>query len=206
MPRTSLAFCGGWSLLLTVGCGSSFSSSSPDTDGSADEAARADSAPDGKGGTPEAGRADASGPEAGQVESGGAEGGGPAEAGGAEGTYCGPMLVCNGTGKQQGSVCCVPTASSPMYSCASSACGCGDTQLDCASDADCGGQHCCIENVTTSCSDGQFVASCQATCPVTAHRLCKPGGAKSECPVLGSCSTDTSAVGLPSSQGFGVCN
>lgn len=117
-------------------------------------------------------------------------------------TYCGPGLICSGSGTQQGNICCVSGGSSPKYACAAEECGCA-TQLDCDRPGDCAGQVCCIRLVMDStCSSGHFVASCESKCE-GGRVMCDPRGIKG-CGAA-SCSGDTSSVGLPSGAGFGIC-
>lgn len=124
---------------------------------------------------------------------------------GPAGTYCGPGLVCTGADMQQGTICCVAGDNPPSYQCAGAECGCA-TQLACSSDAECGvGTHCCIDNrKDTACSNGHWVARCQAVC--LGDQLCDPTGPGTQCLAMKACSPDASNVGLPANAGFGVCN
>ncbi|HEX8796900.1 MAG TPA: hypothetical protein VF765_38375 [Polyangiaceae bacterium] len=143
------------------------------------------------------------GSEGGRSDAAGVEAGPPLEAG-PVGTYCGPDIVCTGTGMQQGSVCCITSNNPPAYGCAGANCGC-DTQLDCSSDAECGALRCCIRNATDSaCSGGHWVARCAADC-VGGFHMCVPGAGAMQCLVGQSCSMDTSNAGLPPQSGFGIC-
>jgi hypothetical protein len=213
MRRASLSCLAGYPLVFVVACGTGFSASSPDGGGSIDGGGGADSVALGEGGGPEAGGGDTGGGETGGPEGGGLEAGGgeagasdtgtPAE-GGSPGTSCGPGLVCNGMGGQQGTICCVDDTSTPSYACAGSDCGCA-TQLACASDADCKGAVCCIDKKTDAgCGGGHFVSSCRATC-LTATHMCDPAQAASACLIPLTCSPDTSTVDLPAGAGFGIC-
>lgn len=141
-----------------------------------------------------------SGSGSGGASEAGTEGGVPVPSG----TYCGPNLVCTGSGMQQGTVCCVSGDNPPSYECAGAQCGCA-TQLDCSSDAECGlGTHCCIDDrKDTACSTGHWIARCQAVC--LAEQLCDPAGPPAQCLAMKSCTSDASNVGLPSNAGFGVC-
>ena len=212
-----------WRLCLVVtlsACGSAFTSGGPDggtreggglkdsgstPDGSVDTGAGKDAAPDSvtlEVGIPDVLVVDVLPPP-------------PSEGGRPSGTYCGPKCSCStsticmgGMGTPGGSLCCVGAA--PTYTCAASSCGCDTTQLDCTRQLDCGsGEHCCISQKTSvACLTGQFVASCQkAACALSlAKEMCDP--ALAGCPKgAPTCSTTTgpSSVGLPPSQGFGVC-
>ena len=209
MRRPSLPSLVGYPLVLLVACGTSFSASGPDSGGSTDAAAGQDSEAASEGGGQEAGGTETGGSEGGGAETGSVEAGGgdtgPSVEGGGPGTYCGPALVCTGTGGQQGTVCCVAKVA-PMYQCAGSDCGC-DTQLDCSSDADCQGNQCCIDTqkVDGGCSTGHFVATCRVACLTAAH-MCDPAKQPSQCRTNQSCSPDASSVGLPAGSGFGICN
>jgi hypothetical protein len=120
-------------------------------------------------------------------------------------TRCGGM-TCNGSGSQQGSLCCVDLTQTPMFGCASCSCGC-TTQLECAVSADCGtGMVCCIK--AEPCGAGpHMVASCTAVGQCTGQRLCNPGGnAVVECASAGTnCSPNTASVSIPANSGYGVC-
>ena len=205
--------------MLVVACGTSFSASAPDGGAPSEGGLGQDSAATKESGSPEAGGSETGGADTGVVETGGSEGGGAetgsVEAGGADtappveaggpGTYCGPGLVCTGTGGQQGTVCCVADQNTPSYQCASADCGC-DTQLDCSSDDDCPASRCCIDKQTdVGCSSGHYVASCRLACLTAAH-MCNPAKQQPQCQAAQSCSTDTSGVALPAGAGFGVCN
>lgn len=142
----------------------------------------------------------------------GIDGGGSASDGassGGGGTQCGPGLLCTGTGGQQGTICCVggATTGSPQYQCAGALCGC-DTQIECASNADCGGSTptCCIrQRVDTGCSGGHIVAMCSADCANGGQQACDPNASQTTCANGQQCASDPTCVGLPPSQGFGVC-
>jgi hypothetical protein len=54
-----------------------------------------------------------------------------------------------------------------------------------------------------TCLSGHYVASCQVSCPTTAH-LCNPSAQFSQCMNTQTCS-DPSSVGLPAGAGFGLC-
>lgn len=124
------------------------------------------------------------------------------------GTQCGPTLLCTGTGGQQGTICCVGSSmGSPQYQCAGASCGC-DTQLECTSNADCGGSTpiCCIrQSAVANCGGGHFVAKCSADCANGGIQACDPNAAQPTCASGQQCVTDATCVGLPPSQGFGVC-
>ncbi len=123
-------------------------------------------------------------------------------------TRCGSM-TCNGMNGQQGDLCCVDPAQSPIFGCASCECGCS-TQLECAVGADCaGGKVCCIEQQSCGSGSTHWVSSCKALASCGGKRLCNPNGnALVECAgsANASCTTDTSSVGIPSGTGYGYCN
>ncbi len=96
---------------------------------------------------------------------------------------------------------------SPQYQCAAASCGC-DTQLECTSSADCGGVTpiCCIrQSAVGNCGGGQFVARCSASCANGGFEACNPNATQQTCSNGQQCATDPTCVGLPQSQGFGVC-
>ena len=113
-------------------------------------------------------------------------------------------MMCTGMGGQQGTVCCVSSGSATAYQCASVSCGCA-TQLDCSSDAECGGLRCCMRNETDSgCAAGHWVGRCATDCVGGSH-MCVPGAGSGQCLPTQSCSMDTTSVGLPTQSGFGIC-
>lgn len=138
-------------------------------------------------------------PESGAAEGGSADGA-SGDGGPATGVVCGAQLACSGTTP----VCCLST-SAP--SCAHTNCGC-DTQLACASDADCKLTGvCCIGNVKDStCGSGHFAAACAVACLGSQSHLCNPN-ASGQCLGGKTCSTnagDLQNVGLPAAP-YGVC-
>jgi hypothetical protein len=209
-----------WQVLLvaTLGaCGSAFSSAGPeggtgegggpsDAGGPADSASKPDTSVDAE-------RAKEAAPDAVTAEGGKSTEAGRVDAGKGKPTYCGAMLECTGTGGQQGTVCCIAGATaSPTYGCATAGCACSDTQLDCAYESDCPGQHCCIGkqiDADAGCPTGHYVAGCQATCGSGFKQLCDPKSLTPGCGgLLKACAqggTFTVPVGLPPDSGFGVC-
>lgn len=201
--------------LLLSACGSAFSSASDG--GSTDASTTAEGGTSEGGGSGDgggtgdgAGAAEGSSGDAGpgdgasdaSTDGGGADGPSTNEAG-ATGTYCGPSLTCTGLGGQQGTVCCVSTATPPSYDCASVDCSCS-TQLSCTDDDGCPGQHCCIdEEKESTCAAGHYVSQCAAVC--TGGHLCNPVGASGQCLVTQTCSENATSVGLPDGEGFGLC-
>jgi len=124
-------------------------------------------------------------------------------------TKCGSM-TCSGTSGQQGDICCVDPAQSPIFSCASCDCGCS-TQLECAVSADCTGtgKVCCIEEQSCGSGSTHWVSSCKVLTSCGGKRLCNPNGnAGVECvgSATASCTTNTSSVGIPSGTGYGYCD
>jgi len=194
--------CGG-SAFTSAGGPDASSSSSGGRDGSSSGSGSGSGSGSSSGGTKDGGRPpDASAGDGATLDGGATCPGSP--------TRCGGSLTCNGTGGQQGDVCCIssPTAS-PTYGCAACGCGCEDTQLDCTRMDNCGGtgQVCCI--VATPCGGGShYVATCQdrVTCGTGGGKvMCIPGGTGQEC-IAGSCSPDTGGVGIPANSGYGICN
>jgi hypothetical protein len=121
--------------------------------------------------------------------------------------------TCTGT-RSPGSVrCCTSVASPTSSNCRTSPCTGCDTELLCASDADCTSPMpvCCIESVPPSltCLNGHYAARCQAACG-NGSRLCIPN--TRTCPGSARCSmssADLQSVGLPvalsTSMSYGVC-
>jgi hypothetical protein len=213
MRASAWACLGVVGLLLGAACGGAAFTASSNDGGTSRDGAGGSSGGSGSGG----GSGSSSGSSSGSASGGSLDGGAAADGAGIEGgpacgttpTRCGSM-TCNGTGGQQGDVCCINASGgvTPSFACAACSCGC-ETQLECARSAECPlAQVCCATAAPCGAGSTHFVAKCQdrASCTAASGKvLCNPGGVTSpECGV-GTCSPDTSNVGIPADAGYGAC-